>query len=269
MCCEAKSLEKLGTADELVSLILSLVSSDDVELLIQVLRILHAIMWDIQKNNAESLWLKKIREFEVLGEEITFILKSSTSGNLHLPLLCKFVNLALYSNLHMYFALFADELLTPALDFVYLISEIELPGNDKFIEDIFDVDRLIFALCQAMTELISQDANPHAELQLKNIENWFNVMRNIIKKGLLEFSNTEGDENFAQITTVILKILLPYESISNLMSSEEKSLLCIQQCVRMVVDFQYVEMLPSAQLIKSILAVMVSLKAGMYFGKHT
>lgn len=80
MCCEKNSLEILINFKELISLILSLVTSDDKETLIQVLRILQAALWDIQKN-PESLWLKKIEEHEILGESIIFILKSSTSGN--------------------------------------------------------------------------------------------------------------------------------------------------------------------------------------------
>jgi hypothetical protein len=80
MCCTAKSLEILGNADELVSIILSLISSDDKETLIQVLRILRAAIWDIEINN-KSIWLKKIKECEILGEAISFILKSSMSGS--------------------------------------------------------------------------------------------------------------------------------------------------------------------------------------------
>lgn len=80
MCCDKKFLEVLGKTDELVDMILSLISSDDKETLIQVLRVLQAIIWNIQVN-PQSLWLKKIEECKILGEAITFILKSSTSGN--------------------------------------------------------------------------------------------------------------------------------------------------------------------------------------------
>lgn len=82
MCCEKKYLEILGSTDELVDTMLSLISSDDKETLIQVLRILQAAVWDIQVNS-QSVWLKKMEECEILGEAITFILKSSTSGDNH------------------------------------------------------------------------------------------------------------------------------------------------------------------------------------------
>lgn len=79
MCCETQALETLVNTDELARLVLSLVSSDDPETVIQVLRIFQAVLWDIQKN-PDSLWLKQIRECATVGEAITFILKNSLVG---------------------------------------------------------------------------------------------------------------------------------------------------------------------------------------------
>lgn len=82
LCCEKKSLDELVQREELVTIILSLLSSDDKETLIQIFRILQAAIWDVSKNS-QSLWLKKISDFEMFGEATCFILKSSTSGNNH------------------------------------------------------------------------------------------------------------------------------------------------------------------------------------------
>ena len=80
MCCETEALDELAKLDELVAVTLELISSDDKETLIQVLRILQAAFWDINKN-PDSLWVKKVQDFDILGEAIIFILKSSTCGN--------------------------------------------------------------------------------------------------------------------------------------------------------------------------------------------
>ncbi|XP_014213988.1 protein saal1 isoform X2 [Copidosoma floridanum] len=230
MCCQAKSLQVLLNSEELVSLILSLVTSDDKETLIQVLRILQAALWDVQKN-PESLWLKKIQECEIIGEAITFILKSSTS----------------------------DELLTPTIDLVYLISQIELPSND-LLERLFNIDQLVFALCESITELISQEKHCHSEAQLKNIESWFNILFNIMELNLLKLSESADDENFNKINNVLIKILEPYEESSNLMLLDEQSLLCIHRCIKLTSSFQTNEMFPPAELIHSILKVTINLK---------
>ena len=80
MCCETTVLEALETKKELISIIFGLLSCDDSETLIQVLRILRTIVWHIQQNS-NSAWLTKLKECELLNEALIFILNSSTKGD--------------------------------------------------------------------------------------------------------------------------------------------------------------------------------------------
>lgn len=149
------------------------------------------------------------------------------------------------------------------MDFVHLISEIELPHKNNFFENIFDIDQLIFALSEAMNELINQEECVHSEAQLKNIEFWINIMFNIIRRNLLKFTDEETDENFEKINTVLQKILQPFKLSSNLNPLEDQCLICIQQCIKMVLTFQKSEMFPNSSLNQTILQIMVNLKKGM------
>ena len=158
---------------------------------------------------------------------------------------------------------FLEELLAPTIDLIYSISDIELPDkSNNFIERVFDVDQLIFAVCEAMIELTNEKDDPHVESQLKNIENWLNIIMNISEKDLLKFSDSDNDENYKKINIVLFKILKSYENLGNLIFLEEKCLPCIQQCIKIVLSFQKNEMPPCLELIQIILKVVMNLKAG-------
>lgn len=79
MCCQETALEAVGNNQELTSAILNLLTSDDPESLIQILRLLQAAVWNISKNN-ESMWLVNLRECEFFGHTVIFMLKNSTNG---------------------------------------------------------------------------------------------------------------------------------------------------------------------------------------------
>lgn len=80
MCCDTTVLEALENKRELISIVLGLLPSDDSQTLVQVLRILQAAAWYIQRN-LTSVWLTNLKECEFLGEVLTFILNSSIKGN--------------------------------------------------------------------------------------------------------------------------------------------------------------------------------------------
>jgi hypothetical protein len=111
-------------------------------------------------------------------------------------------------------------------------------------------------------ELINQNDNINTEVQLKNIDNWFRIIFNTMKKELLRFSDNGNDDKFKKMNAVLLKILQPCENLTNLMPLEEKSILCIQNCIKMVLSFQKNEMIPNLSLIKIILNIMVNLETG-------
>lgn len=79
MCSQPKALLHIANMDDLIETILILLTSSDTETLIQVLRILQAAMWDIQRNNS-SKWMDTLVQCKFLGQSLTFILESSTNG---------------------------------------------------------------------------------------------------------------------------------------------------------------------------------------------
>lgn len=147
--------------------------------------------------------------------------------------------------------------MSPTIELVHLITEIKLPSGN-LINIIFNVDHLVFAICESIMEIIDQKENS----QLKSIENWFNILLNLIKMNLLKFYNGTDDENFKKINTVILKILHPYQELCNLVPNDEKSLACIHRCTFLLTSFQKNEMLPNTELIHSLLLVTINLKTG-------
>lgn len=155
--------------------------------------------------------------------------------------------------------------MSPCIDFVHSVSEIELPGNENFFEIIFDTDQLIFALCESMNELINQHECTHTEFQFKQIKHWINIIFNLIRKNSLKLSDEETDKTFSKINIVLLKILMPFTISSNLNPMEEKSLICIHECVKMVLTFQNNELFPNPRLIQTILHILVNFKKGIYY----
>lgn len=78
LSCEPDVLEKLANEEELVDLIFRLLSSENTETLMQVLRLLHSILWSIQ-NNPESKWKRIMKDSKIPGVTLPFILRSSTN----------------------------------------------------------------------------------------------------------------------------------------------------------------------------------------------
>ncbi|KAJ8674764.1 hypothetical protein QAD02_010550 [Eretmocerus hayati] len=231
MSCNSEALQSLVTSVKLVPAILSLISSDDKETILQVLRIIQSVIWDVQ-NNPESPWVETLKECKIIGESIPFILTSSTS----------------------------EELLASTIEVVYSITELE-SDNGNILVDIFDIDQLILALCEAMREIIDQRENSHSEIQLKCIENWLNIMFNIMKRDLLKITDDENDESFQKITSVLSQILSPYEIMSNMMPLEDQCAICIHLAIKMILSFQKCDIFPDSRLFSTIMKLMVNLSS--------
>lgn len=164
----------------------------------------------------------------------------------------------------MNFFSFKDDLLTSCVDLVYLISEVSLDLGEKILEDLFEMDKLMFALCEAMLEYLGHNHSSQSEQYLKNLENWANIIFNIMKKELLSFNGDE-DKNFLKIMETLKKALEPYETRDNLFPLEEKTALCIQQCIEIAFWFQKNEMTPDSNFIRVAVSVMKNLKTGECF----
>lgn len=79
MTCESSVLDLLGEKEELLDIILHLLSSEDTAILVQILRLLRSALWNIQMN-LKSKWRINLRKSTFLREVVPFILKSSTNG---------------------------------------------------------------------------------------------------------------------------------------------------------------------------------------------
>lgn len=79
MTCESSVLDLLGEKEELLDIILHLLSSEDTAILMQILRLLRSALWNIQIN-LKSKWRINLRKSTFLREVVPFILKSSTNG---------------------------------------------------------------------------------------------------------------------------------------------------------------------------------------------
>lgn len=79
MTCESSVLDLLGEKEELLDIILHLLSSEDTAILMQILRLLRSALWNIQMN-LKSKWRINLRKSTFLREVVPFILKSSTNG---------------------------------------------------------------------------------------------------------------------------------------------------------------------------------------------
>ncbi|XP_066603346.1 protein SAAL1 [Prorops nasuta] len=234
MCCQESAIEKIGNEKELVTLILNLLSTDDTEILIQVLRFLQAAVWDIQKNS-KSVWIDNLKQCEILEQVLVFVLKSSTN----------------------------DDLLGTTITLLHSITEIEFTNKTQFFKNFFNKNELITALIESFLQMIPKDETIHSEKSLKIIENWLGIVCNIMKMEVLEFDSSETDERFLNIINILLNILYPYRHVNNLISIEENAALSIYKCVDMAFQFQINGFTVDCKLNSTILNILYSLKIAM------
>lgn len=86
MSCQTSILESMGNNKQLVKIIWNNLLSDDTESLLQIFRLLQAVVWNIQRN-PESQWIKNIKECNFFSDVVIFVLNSSTNSKYYTVLI--------------------------------------------------------------------------------------------------------------------------------------------------------------------------------------
>ncbi|KAK0183066.1 hypothetical protein PV327_001140 [Microctonus hyperodae] len=206
MCSQPKALLHIANMDDLIETILILLTSSDTETLIQVLRILQAAMWDIQRNNS-SKWMDTLVQCKFLGQSLTFILESSTN----------------------------EILLSAVLTLLQSIALVE-PNDDLWLlHEIVQTEPLISALKSSFNELISINDEIYTETKQENVKNWLDIVSNLLEK----HQSTLLITNYSDIINVLVTIL-NREKI-DLFPLEETKAMCIYKCIECIYWFQQKE----------------------------
>lgn len=79
MCCNDNVIDTICHDKDLMTQILSRLRSDDSAILIQFLRIVQSVTWQIQTKSKLS-WTTYFTECDFFGDSIIFMLNSSTNG---------------------------------------------------------------------------------------------------------------------------------------------------------------------------------------------
>ncbi|XP_012279750.1 protein saal1 [Orussus abietinus] len=233
MCCQPVVLRDVGNRKNLVVAILDLLTSDDTETLIQVLRIVRAATWDVQRND-ESAWLENIRACQFFGEALLFLLQSSTNENL----------------------------LTTAIDLLKSISSIKLPNGSNLLFNLVNIEGIIPALFESAAQVISEQGF-YLQSQQRKIRNWLAVLRSIVQDHQFAIKKDEPDESSQYGLNLLLKILEPYVHSENLFPMEEETALCISDCVEICLWFQKKGAIVSPLLVHVILSILLILKSAV------
>lgn len=86
MCCDKDVRNMLANQEDIQDTLLSLLSNPDPLILVQLMRLLECIAWDLLKPESTELmttdkhWFENHLESEQFAIHIAFILSSSTSG---------------------------------------------------------------------------------------------------------------------------------------------------------------------------------------------
>ncbi|XP_046429717.1 protein saal1 isoform X3 [Neodiprion fabricii] len=187
MCCQSNLIQTVAERQELVSLLFNLLSTDDPETLIQLLRLLRVAVWDIQlqeRRDVISPWLEHFKNYEVLGSSLVFILNSSTN----------------------------DDLLIAAIDLIQAISTTDLSDED-LIESLMGVDELLPALIESFKQLIPKQDGNHTRSELRVIENWLTILDNLLEDNYLILGEEQYSNHFVGVLDILLRILQPYHKL--------------------------------------------------------
>ncbi|XP_046598646.1 protein saal1 isoform X3 [Neodiprion lecontei] len=187
MCCQSNVIQTVAERQELVSLLFNLLSTDDPETLIQLLRLLRVAVWDIQlqeRRDVISPWLEHFKNYEVLGSSLVFILNSSTN----------------------------DDLLIAAIDLIQAISTTDLSDED-LLESLIGVDELLPALIESFTQLIPKQDGNHTRSELRVIENWLTILDNLLEDNYLILGEEQYSNHFVGVLDILLRILQPYHKL--------------------------------------------------------
>ncbi|KAG7206642.1 hypothetical protein KM043_000320 [Ampulex compressa] len=200
MCCQRDVVETLGKNKEFCSTLLSFLSSDDTETLIQILRLLQAAIWEIQRNT-ESVWSTILKECTYLDAALSFILQSSTN----------------------------DALLNAAISLVRSVSL-----DTDLLKATFKPDDLLPAMVEAFVQINPKDKEIQLDSNFEFIDNWLTALTTIMKN----FEFEDRAENIDNITNILSRVLLPYRGAHNLISIDESAASRICECVEISLALQ-------------------------------
>ncbi|XP_043266838.1 uncharacterized protein [Venturia canescens] len=231
MCCQPAILETVANSDNLTLIMLGLLSTNDIETLLQILRLLQSVVWNIQEN-PETKWLRRLLDCQFLGDGLCFILQSSTNENL----------------------------LSAAVDLLNAISNIETAEKGCLLMELTKINQLVPALIESFMQFIPKKDMTHSRLDLKFIENWLTIFSNIMQSQIEIFSRELDDDKVVNIMQVLLKILQPYVNPSNLLPLDERLALCIHDCVVMTSWFRRNKNYTDSKITSVVVTIMHQLR---------
>lgn len=208
ICCNNEAIDTIGSDKDLVTQILNRLTSDDTLILVQLLRILQSITWNIREN-PQSNWVAHFTECEFFGDTIIFMLNNSIN----------------------------DDLLMAAIHFLESISHTNLPHKDSFLKELFKIDDLIRALLESFMQVISVEKLSYSKTEIIFIEHWLGVLIVVIELGSLKFEDLENDKNFSKLMDIIYRILKPYKESHNLFPIKELNANVINETMRVLLSF--------------------------------
>ena len=146
------------------------------------------------------------------------------------------------------------------LDFLSTISTTE----SNALTDLFNVDQLIPALLESISQIMKICDEAHTKTQMKSIENFLIILSEITKQELLKFENGENDDKFNKLNDILFKILRPYIHSYNLIPLDEKISYSIHQSVDIILLFQRNEF----QVHSELNWVTIQIMSVLFFGKY-
>ncbi|KAL2717240.1 protein SAAL1 [Vespula squamosa] len=227
MSCQTSILESMGNNNRLVKTIWRNLLSDDTESLLQIFRLLQAVIWDIQRN-PESQWVKNIKECDFFSDIVIFVLNSSTN----------------------------NDLLVTTLDLLLSISQL---SNTNFLLELFNIEKLVSALLECFMQVIPQQKSHFTEAELKVIEKWLTVLSTVVK--FEQIINNKNSKDIMKLMEIIFKILQPYKHKSNLIPIDENSALCIQECIEIILYIQKTKTCIIPEINSIIINIICKLKS--------
>lgn len=236
MTCESSVLDLLGEKEELLDIILHLLSSEDTAILMQILRLLRSALWNIQIN-LKSKWRINLRKSTFLREVVPFILKSSTN----------------------------EELLIATTNFLRSSAEIDFPSGRTLLDELFESSSFLSGMLESFEEIFPQDETFYSVSTLKYLEDWLELF-SILRKGHQIHQEILQEDNLIRIVEILRRILISFTDPWNLYPLDEIKASCVHRCAEMILDFRWKGFLRANSTIDidtTILNIIVSIHTAM------
>lgn len=135
-------------------------------------------------------------------------------------------------------------------------------GDEKLIDSLFNVRDLLPALLESFTQIIPKQDGNHTKSELKVIENWLAILTNITAGRESMFAESPDSDNLVNILDTLLRILQPYVHSHNLIPLDERSAVCIHECVKLILSFQQNRLPVGPEIVFILVTIMFHLKSG-------